>query len=828
MSNEEEFKPRGEIHRKVDQHKSSNSEIEIDINFRIIEQFSSQLYDNPRRAIEELACNSYDAGANDCFISTPESESERLLVLDNGESMDLEGLEWLWRVAESRKASELDDDRIMNNRQQIGKFGVGKLAAFALGSRLTYVATKNNITRVISVDQDYLKDRNASEGLDFDVYELPTDEAEDLLSEFFDGVPSPWEEDWDTWTLASVGGIPPKNTGNELQPWNLKRMIRSSIPVSSRFQVHLNGEKIAQGERDDEPIVSLDVTSTEIIEEIQDNLRKFWDERLDIDDDQLDDYYDVSITEVNKAEDTNETVEAIDVPKLGPIYGSAEIYEEKLTKGKTERRGFKDHGFKIYVRGKLLNRNDPKYGIDEIPFLYWKNFIAELEIPALDDALLVQRDSTKNDTIEPEIARKCLHAIWNVSRRHREGLESGDADSENDYEPKSFTQRVGTSSPGQAYEAISGLSEGKKPVDIDSVEIEPRTHSISDEPVSFNSENNEIAVNEEHPLYQLLREENLQNNVRDTFSEVYASALLLVGYIRFNTDDQRSVDEAESLFDYALRSAAENFAREVTYLKNEIDQAIASDEKSLEDAIADTFRSIRFGEVNKAKKSQERYIELPISQRQNPCIAIRSVGSQGQFRPEKHDIKAMAPDPESKFSHALCVAHSFGEDSVEVDQVYNNCPENVSLLTIDSVKKMLELHYERRFTFSQIKDVLDHSAHPSSLEERVEDIWNQSPETGIIKAVLEAAYQIQKEREDVSPSYGALTVMPEMEDYDRSEIKATVDALSVLTDRVHVSTQSDEFSLLDSPSSILEELGNSIDLADLDTENHELSSFNSE
>jgi len=82
------YEPTGEIAKAAKKAHTSKDNINIDINFKIIDQFSSQLYDNPRRAIEELVCNSYDAGAEECYISTPEDSTDRLHVLDNGESMD--------------------------------------------------------------------------------------------------------------------------------------------------------------------------------------------------------------------------------------------------------------------------------------------------------------------------------------------------------------------------------------------------------------------------------------------------------------------------------------------------------------------------------------------------------------------------------------------------------------------------------------------------------------------------------------------------------------------------------------------------------------------
>ena len=39
--------------------------------------------------------------------------------------------------------------------------GVGKLAAYSLGKRLTHIATIKNVTRVVSVGESQLKDRHS-------------------------------------------------------------------------------------------------------------------------------------------------------------------------------------------------------------------------------------------------------------------------------------------------------------------------------------------------------------------------------------------------------------------------------------------------------------------------------------------------------------------------------------------------------------------------------------------------------------------------------------------------------------------------------------------
>jgi len=115
----------------------------VQLSNELVSLLSEQLYQSPTKAIEELIVNSYDAGATVCKVFFPDPTEQLgdgnrnyIVVFDNGSGMDAEGLEALWRVGRSDK-----QNRAINpatKRKLIGKFGIGKLAANAVGHRLTY------------------------------------------------------------------------------------------------------------------------------------------------------------------------------------------------------------------------------------------------------------------------------------------------------------------------------------------------------------------------------------------------------------------------------------------------------------------------------------------------------------------------------------------------------------------------------------------------------------------------------------------------------------------------------------------------------------------
>ena len=120
MNNQSNFSNIGEETGKID----------VRLSYKIVELFSEGLYTSPNKAIEELVANSFDAGAQKVHVllsSNLHDQDSTIVVFDDGEGMDQEGLKrhWLIGTSNKRKLSALP-----KGRQQIGKFGIGKLATY--------------------------------------------------------------------------------------------------------------------------------------------------------------------------------------------------------------------------------------------------------------------------------------------------------------------------------------------------------------------------------------------------------------------------------------------------------------------------------------------------------------------------------------------------------------------------------------------------------------------------------------------------------------------------------------------------------------------------
>jgi HSP90 family molecular chaperone len=122
---------------------SETEKIDVRLSYGIVRLFSEGLYASPNKAIEELVANAFDAGARHVSVLLPadfNGQGATIAVVDDGEGMDGGGLKTHWLIGKSLKRALAE--RPMG-RQQIGRFGIGKLATYVLANRLTHISKKD-------------------------------------------------------------------------------------------------------------------------------------------------------------------------------------------------------------------------------------------------------------------------------------------------------------------------------------------------------------------------------------------------------------------------------------------------------------------------------------------------------------------------------------------------------------------------------------------------------------------------------------------------------------------------------------------------------------
>lgn len=348
---------------------SMAGEIPVRISYRIIELFSAGLYSSPNKALEELVTNSYDAWSDHVDLLLPanlRASDATIWVVDNGESMDLAGLIDLWQIAKSTKRTR----SLRAGRKPVGKFGIGKLATYVLASKLTYVCRRDG--QVLAVTMDFGQvDQSADQDdtiVTLAVRSLDDDELHDVLlpmrqlpggAEVADRIEA---GEWETWTAAALSSLKP--TAHELVAGMVRWILSTALPMSPAFSLTMNGKDVKSS-----------VEKAKIL--------KRWDvgkEKKDLP------------SGVDATKDDAGRV-CVEIEGLGSIYGKVEIYKDLLTKGKASELGH-SHGFFVRVLGRLLNLDDPLFGMPALSHSSFNRFRMEIDADGLDDFLTSTRESS--------------------------------------------------------------------------------------------------------------------------------------------------------------------------------------------------------------------------------------------------------------------------------------------------------------------------------------------------------------------------------------------------------------------------------------------------
>ena len=384
----------------------ATDEIEVRLSYRIVELFSEGLYTSPNKAVEELVANSFDAGARRVHVvlsSNLHDQDATIAVFDDGEGMDGEGLKRHWLIGISNKRSL---SALPRGRQQIGKFGIGKLATYVLADRLTHISKCGG--KYYSTSMDY---RTIDKRVDREVEpkapirlalrELTEVEAKRAVE--------PWAETKafkragtvlfgdrspESWTLCIMSSLKPKV--HEIKLGTLGWVLRTALPLRPDFAIWLNGQAL-ESSKEGKGLLRRWVVGKDL-------------QKLPRPSPKL-----ITTSEDVNVGESSELRFGLDVPGLGRIAGYAEAYKDLLT-GKSDEIG-RSHGFFVYVYGRLLNVDDGHFGIspDELRHGTFGRFRLVVHMDGLDAGLRSNREGVGEGPLL-ETAQDVLRAIFNAVR----------------------------------------------------------------------------------------------------------------------------------------------------------------------------------------------------------------------------------------------------------------------------------------------------------------------------------------------------------------------------------------------------------------------------
>ncbi|MEL6929140.1 MAG: ATP-binding protein [Cyanobacteria bacterium J06600_6] len=400
------------------------SKVEFRISIAIIEHFSENLYRSPNKAVEELITNGYDAFAEEVRTYLPGAVLEDcLIVWDDGDSMNIQGIKDLWHIAASPKKNT---NRLIEKggrrRKVIGKFGIGKLASYSIGTKMSHLCKQDDQYLLIEIDynkltkslkqdnranseptnreesgtnlpvvQDVVEssqlhaDVNKTEEQDYkeNIYALTESEAWDLVSQYFKNKNQIVDDFFKkpSWTLAVISDL---REDKNVTPGALSRVLGRSMPLRPDFKVYVNDEEVKS--------VLLSREALEIYDfgdkVFQDRLEKIWRvaRKAGKVNGDITFHKDDSLTD-----ETGKSVPYVQFPNLGKTWGKLRLSSTTLHVGKAAKID-RYYGFFVYVRGRLINPEDDKlFHIDpSYGSFYRSQYIIHAD--DLDETLLADRE----------------------------------------------------------------------------------------------------------------------------------------------------------------------------------------------------------------------------------------------------------------------------------------------------------------------------------------------------------------------------------------------------------------------------------------------------
>jgi hypothetical protein len=750
--------------------------IDVRIGYKIIELFSEGLYSSATKAIEELVSNSFDAGAQHVHVILPTDLADSdaaIAVIDDGEGMDPAGFRQHWIIGDSNKReSTFVSPR---GRKQIGKFGIGKLATYVLANRLTHISKKDGRYYAVTMDfRDVPKARGkesmVTETLPLDLRELNEAQAKAVLEpwvaadgEGYKALRLFGTKAASSWTTAIMSHL--KDMAVELQRGRLRWILESAMPLRDDFHLYLDGSEIVRAKLRRKR-VGRSVLGKDIV-----NLPAPAPQNGE-----------ASLKP--KAED--ETRFGIQYPKLGRVSGYVETYADPLDTGKSEETE-RSNGFFVYVRGRLVNIEDPGFGIDRNLLRHgtFSRFRMVIHADSLDEELRSSREALRKGVLF-NIVRNIAYGGFNLARakldEHARELAPGAQVSrrvagtpgaltrrplaavlaaffDGSYQPRYITPPENLNKKQQAdliERILESSEEAEEVVKATSlVELSP------DQPFALlDIESGILQVNMLHPFvaYFLDEYEDEKSSVPlelVAVSEVFLEADL----VRAGMEGERIAQVLDQR-DALLRQLAKGEGRQNAMMVAQSLEDAATDQYKLEDALVRAFDSIGFeaiplGGNKKADGLATAYLSGHDNQSEAYKVTLEAKSKERVgTKVANQDVRVSTiarHREDQKAQHAVVVGPDFptkDEKAALVTEMAQNKAQTkrtISLIRIVDMARLVRLAPLKRLGLNRLRNLFETSATAEDVRSWLDKLEAEKPTTPPYQQVLDAIHEVQRD-----------------------------------------------------------------------------------
>lgn len=686
----------------------------VTLSNELVKLLSEQLYQSPLKAIEELVVNSYDADASWCRVGVSigsQPQEGMIVVVDDGVGMDESGLTNLWQIGRSPKREEEYARRM--RRRQIGKFGIGKLATFTIANRLTHLTRSGDTILGVSIDFRNFEHDPSGSGKPIDLPIFRITDWKELerhagfaaacdLAGF--GAGALLGKRLDSWTIALLEDL--KEKAAKIRVGRLRWVLSTAMPLRSDFSVFLNGEGVASAKAAYQAMVEFNVA--ELPETRLKNLR------------------------ANTGEEWECRGDELICPSLPEgISGSALVTKRSLHTGKSEDIG-RSNGFVVRVRGRVINENDPLFGLEPLSHQTFNRFRAEIDADDLDAVVTAPREGVE-ESLERRLVARALREIFLEARdRYQRVLELEDAVEERKREgERNFVNPRLVERPIADVIGAPGAEEEGAEADEswfylrvpEGVEIDKLAERLYSEErrfyrysydheggagrlVRFFADEGRFSINADHELVLAHADDGRS---RSLLEDVVTAEVLLEVYLRESAVGPHIVGEVLERRDALLRSLAQDHPFSLDAIAQALRDAVA-EQYDLEVMLISAVRSLGFVATHISGSGEPdglaRLREHPGGEQ---VITLEAKASSGIPSLSQLDLAGVADHKKrSGASGCLLLAREYpgrsrGDDSSVATRASDLA---ISCWTVDQLARVVELAEKRHITARQILDVV--------------------------------------------------------------------------------------------------------------------------
>lgn len=773
----------------------STESIDVRLSYRIVDLFSEGLYASPNKAIEELVANSFDAGATRVHVLLSPNlhdQNATITVIDDGGGMDAAGLRQHWLIGVSNKRAL---PGLPKGRQQIGKFGIGKLATYVLSNRLTHISKRDGRYYSASMDFGAINKRAGREiepkaPLSLPLRELTAAEAKIALKPWLDsayftdaGLKLFGRAAPTSWTVSIMSSL--KEKVHEIRPGVLEWVLRTALPLRPDFGIWLNGKKLLPsklGKR----LIKRWVLGKDLTE-LPKPCPKGIQPAIDL-----------------AAPESSEAHFGLEVPELGRVTGYVEAYEDLLT-GKSDELG-RSHGFFVYVFGRLVNVVDGHFGIspDELRHGTFGRVRVAVHMDGLDQVLRSNREAISEGPLL-STAQDLLRAIFNAARPAIEQHDAGEA-------PGARLARKLGASPGSlsrrpivdlARAVLEGQGRSRYLI------VPPQTSKSdarafiaalerrSETPDTFisglsidydgapdggiaryDTETGLLRINAWHPFVAAFQEEFASEGARQPLELFAMAEVLAESHLHAIGVKQAEIDEFLSLRDQLLRNLADESGRQSAFAVALALLNARNSPDGLEDKVCLAFRSLGFEVVRiggsgkpdgvatallaaDAKGSRQYAVSLEAKSKRKEKGAVAA----GTVK-----VSAIVRQRDAyRCHHAIVVGRAFptsrGDEAAVIQEINDDCkktaavgePKTITLITIDDLAKLVRLRPVKQIGLQMLRDLFLKCRSPKESAAWVEDVRRKRIRKPPYIQIINTIEQLQKKRSMSPVKYAALS-----------------------------------------------------------------------